>query len=172
MAISGDWGWMGFWLLLLHCHNTHPASTPHPHPPPLSPTLLQQVDVSLPSFCHWSPSPCMPWLLAEQQYGSVWRTRGTYSSESFSCFRAHRGLDFRSGNMNGCIYLLIGWIGDWFSSTFEQYLQYLHTEISEGGNWAISVNGLWKCMETAFIMYLLRYIIHDEKWEYLLGTLS
>lgn len=44
--------------------------------------------------------------------------------------------------MNGCIYLLIGWIGDWFSSTFEQYLQYLHTEISEGGNWAISVNGL------------------------------
>lgn len=130
-------------------------------PAPLSPTLLQQVDVSLPSFCHWSPSPYMPWLLAEEHYGLLWRTGGTYPNESFSHFRVYGWARFQAW-VYEWIYLSVDWM-DW-RLVYRHILNniYLHPEISEGGNGAISVNELRKCMET-FIIYLLWFIIHGEK---------
>lgn len=144
-------------------NTTHPASHPS-----FSPTLLQQVDVSLPSFCHWSPSPYMPWLQDEQHYGLLWRTGGTYPNESFSPLWSAQESGFHKSEYEW-IYLsvdLMDWRLDYLHILSHIYVQ---SEISEGENGAISVNEL--CIEI-FIKYLLWFITHSKKLECLFWIIS
>lgn len=92
-------------------------------------------------------------------------------SESFFGFRMHRGMDIRREIWMD---LFVCWL-DGLEIGLSAHLSNIYsisTQISEGGNWAITINELRKCMETAFIIYPIWYIIHGEKLEYLLRTVS